>query len=92
MAAQQQLIKLYGPQAQEPDFQFLVIHMRLGGMEHEKSLKSTKGGEHGPLLDLIHGLTCIENLGEALLGRVSRDPRKGRVRLTVATTVAVLSQ
>lgn len=39
--------------------------MRLGGMENEASLKSSKGGRNGPLLDLIHGITCIRSLGES---------------------------
>lgn len=63
-AVQEQLSKLYGPQAEEPGFQFLAIHMRLGGMENEKSLRSSKGGRNGPLLDLMDGLACIQKLGK----------------------------
>jgi hypothetical protein len=55
---------LYGSQAKQPGFKYLAVHMRLGGMEQEKSLRSTKGSKNGPLIDLVHGITCINKLGK----------------------------
>jgi hypothetical protein len=64
MQAQQQLEQLYGQQAKQPGFQYLAVHLRVGGMEHEARLRSTKGSSNGPLSDLAHGILCIKNLGE----------------------------
>lgn len=63
-AAQQQLEKLYGSQAKRAGFQYLAVHMRLGGMEQEKWLRSSKVSRNGPLVDLVHGITCIKKLGK----------------------------
>lgn len=64
-AAQQQLVQLYGPAAQRLGFQYVAVHMRLGGMAQEATLKSSKGGRNGPLQDMIRGLQCIQKLGES---------------------------
>jgi hypothetical protein len=68
--AQQQLERLYGPAAGQPGFQYVAVHLRLGGMEREASLKSSKGSSNGPLVDLVQGLTCIKHLGECVEKRV----------------------
>lgn len=77
-AAQQHLVHIYGKQALHPGFQYLAMHMRLGGMETETSLGETwktsggkqnvtvaitKGGPNGALTDLIEGILCIQKLG-----------------------------
>jgi hypothetical protein len=64
--AQKQLENLYGRQAKQPGFQYLAVHLRLGGMENEAKLLMTKGSGSGPVTDLAHSITCIKNLGEHL--------------------------
>lgn len=66
MLAQKQLENLYGRQAKQPGFQYLAVHLRLGGMENEAQLFMTKGSGSGPVTDLAHSITCIKNLGEYL--------------------------
>jgi len=65
-AAQQHLVKLYGPQAQQPHFAYVAMHMRLGGMQNEAVLTTKRGSHKGPLMDLLRGLTCIQQRGESL--------------------------
>lgn len=67
-AAQQQLERIYGRQASLPGFQYLALHMRLGGMDTEESLQGiVKGGANGTLTDLIEGVMCIRKLGASRL-------------------------
>jgi hypothetical protein len=72
-AANTELLRLFGSQAQQAGFQYVSIHMRLGGMEQEKSLNSDKGGGNGPLLDLIQGVTCMQKKGEHLVACSASD-------------------
>lgn len=63
-AVEENLVQLFGESALQPGFQFVSMHLRLGGMPQEKVLKINKGSSRGPLADLIGGMNCANELGE----------------------------
>lgn len=54
-AVDEELVKLYGPQARQPGFKYVAAHLRLAGMPEEKVLlpHGHRGLGRGPLVDLM---------------------------------------
>jgi hypothetical protein len=92
-AAHREMVRLFGSQASQPGFHYMSMHMRLGGMEKEKELRSSKGGRNGPLMDLVQGITCIQKKGESRHASAqSAAPSKLKLQLTFSHVVMLDSE
>eukprot|EP00879_Flechtneria_rotunda_P009176 GHRR01009606.1.p1 GENE.GHRR01009606.1~~GHRR01009606.1.p1 ORF type:complete len:229 (+),score=42.96 GHRR01009606.1:840-1526(+) len=58
------LEELFGPRSSMPGFNYVAMHLRLGGLEHENKLPDERGSGQGPLHDVIEGLRCARKLGD----------------------------